>query len=72
MIPTKNKIIQLSPYGLEQAITILLTLNLTIYHKCCIFFVDASFEKKLAFTTTTLAEDLKGRISSKFAYQFIF
>ena len=27
MIPTTNKIIQLSPYGLQQAITILLTLN---------------------------------------------
>jgi hypothetical protein len=32
MIPTTNKIIQLSPYGLQQAITILLTMNLTIYH----------------------------------------
>jgi hypothetical protein len=53
MIPTTNKIIQLSPYGLQQAITILLTLNLTIYHIAQVlhFFVDASFEKKLAFTT---------------------
>jgi hypothetical protein len=52
-IPTTNKIIQLSPYGLQQAITILLTLNLTIYHIAQVlhFFVDASFEKKLAFTT---------------------
>jgi hypothetical protein len=49
MIPTTNKIIQLSPYGLQPAIIILLTLNLTIYHiaKVLHFFVDASFEKTL-------------------------
>ena len=48
MIPTTNKIIQLSPYGLQQAITILLTLNLTIYHIAQVlhFFVDESLEKK--------------------------
>jgi hypothetical protein len=53
MIPTTSKIIQLSPYGLEQAITILLTLNLSIYHIAQVLhcFVDASFENKLAFTT---------------------
>ena len=32
MIPYTNKILEQSPYGLQQAITILLTLNLTIYH----------------------------------------
>jgi hypothetical protein len=49
MIPTTNKIIQLSPYGLQPAIIILLTLNLTIYHIAQVlhFFVDASFEKTL-------------------------
>jgi hypothetical protein len=49
MIPTTSKIIQLSPYGLQQAITILLTLNLIIYHIAQVlhFFVDASFEKKI-------------------------
>ena len=48
MIPTTNKIIQLSPYGLQQAITILLTMNLTIYHIAQVlhFFVDESLEKK--------------------------
>jgi hypothetical protein len=53
MIPTTNKIIQRSPYGLQKAITILLTLNLTIYYIAQVldFFVDASFEKKLAFKT---------------------
>jgi hypothetical protein len=46
MIPTTNKIIQLSPCGLEQAITILLTLKLSIYHIAQVLhcFVDASFE----------------------------
>jgi hypothetical protein len=46
MIPTTNKFIQLSPYGLQQAITILLTLNLTIYHIAQVlhFFVDESLE----------------------------
>ena len=47
MIPTTNKIIQLSPSGLQQAITIRLTLSVTIYHIAqMLHFVDASFEKK--------------------------
>ena len=49
MIPTTNKIIQLSPYGLQPAIIILLTLNLTIYHIAQVlhFFVDESLKQKL-------------------------
>jgi hypothetical protein len=71
MIPTTNKIIQLSPYGLQQAITILLTLNLTIYHIAQVLHMHTEWVSSIK-TATLAIQDLKGRISSKFADQFIF